>query len=81
MLLQDSRMNGEIVNTLFCLLNQRVAVELPGERFGLAPGLFKRLLDGHCSDRDRGVSQNPLAGLMDIGTGTQIHNRISPPAA
>jgi hypothetical protein len=73
--------DGEIVHTLFGLLDQRVAEQLPGEFLGPAVDLFQRLVDRHRADRHRAVAQDPLAGLVDVPARRQVHQRVAAPAA
>ena len=44
-------MDGEIVNALLRLFDQRVAEDFPGQVFGHAADFFERLIDGHGSNR------------------------------
>ena len=73
-------MNGEVVDALFGLLQQRVAEGFPGEIFGDPVDLLQRLVDRHSTDRYRTVTQDPLTGFVDIATGGEIHHRVSAPA-
>src|SRR5207344_706664 len=62
------------------LLDQRVAVDLPGERFGPAVHLLERLVDRHGADRHRRVADDPLARLVDVLPGREVHDRVGAPA-
>ena len=72
--------DGEVIDALLALLDQRVAVDLPGQLFGLAADLLQRLIDRHRADRHRRVADDPLACLMDVGAGGEVHHRIGAPA-
>ncbi len=72
--------NREVVDTLLGLLDQRVAKDLPRQLFGLAVDFFERLIDRHRADRHRRVAQNPLARLVNVLAGRQIHHRVRAPA-
>ena len=72
-------MNGEIINALFSLLNQRIAINFPGEVFGNATYFFERLINRHRTNRHRAVTQNPFASSVDVFAGREIHNRIRTP--
>src|SRR5690606_41928300 len=72
--------HGEVVDTLLALRDQRVAVDLPGQLLGLAVDLLQRLVDRHRADRHRRVADDPLAGLVDVLAGGQIHHRVAAPA-
>ena len=50
---QHAGMNGEVVNALLGLLNERVAENFPGQVFGLAVDFFERLINRHGTDRHR----------------------------
>ncbi len=45
-------MDGEIVDALLGLLDERVAVDLPGQVLGDAADLLQRLVDRDGADRD-----------------------------
>src|SRR5436190_9579924 len=62
---QHTCVDGEVVNTLLRLFDQRVPIHLPGELVGSSAGLLERLIDWNRSDRYRRVSENPRAGLRD----------------
>ena len=72
--------DGEIVDALFALLDQRVLVELPGQLDGIAVALLQRLIDRHGADRDRRVAQNPFAGGVDVAAGREVHHGVGAPA-
>ena len=46
----------EIIDTLFALLNEYVAVNFPSEIFGFAIDLFHSLIDRHSADRNRAIA-------------------------
>jgi hypothetical protein len=77
---QHAGMDGEVVHALLGLLDQGVAEELPGQVLGLAIDLFQRLVDGHRADGHRGIPHDPLARLVDVLAGGQIHHRVAAPA-
>ena len=62
-------MDGEVVNTLLALLDERVAEYLPREVFGLAVDLFESLIHWHRANGHRAVAQNPLARLVNVLAG------------
>src|SRR5439155_22139917 len=59
----------EVVHALLGLLDQRVAVDPPGQLLGLAADLLERLIDRHRPDWHWRVPEDPLAGLVDILAG------------
>ena len=73
-------MDRKVVHTLLTLLNQRIAVNLPGQLFGLAVDFFQRLINRHGPDRHRRIADDPLAGFMNVFAGGQIHHRVAAPA-
>src|SRR5690625_1380678 len=66
---QDAGVNRKIIDSLFALLEKRIAKNFPGELFGFSVYLFERLIDRNGSDWHRGIAQNPLAGLVNIFPG------------
>src|SRR5574344_2035250 len=73
---QKSRVNGEIIDALFRLFDERIAEHFPGEIVGDAVHLFERLVDRHGSDRHGTVAQNPFAGLVDVLPRRKIHHGV-----
>ena len=76
---QHARVDGEVVDALFGLFDERVAIDLPSQILGLAIDLFQCLIDRHRADRDRGVAQDPLAGGVDVFAGGKIHHGVRAP--
>src|SRR4029077_7011722 len=72
--------NGEIVYALLRLLDQGVAVDLPGELLGDATDFLECLIDRHGADRHRSVAQDPFANGVDVAPGGQVHHRVRTPA-
>src|SRR5574343_94481 len=77
---QDVSVDGEVVDALFGLFDQRSAEDFPGQVFGLAIDLFQGLVDGHGADGNRTVADDPLAGFVDVLAGGQVHYRVAAPA-
>src|SRR6185295_925536 len=75
-----ARVDGEVVDSLFCLLDERVAKELPSQVFGLASDFFQRLIDGYGADGHRRVTDDPFAGLVNVLAGGEIHYGIGAPS-
>jgi hypothetical protein len=73
-------MDGEIVDALLGLLDQRVAEDLPGQVLGDAADLFQRLVDRDGADRHGRVAQDPFAGVVDVAAGGEVHHRVRAPA-
>ncbi len=73
-------MDGEIIDALLALLDQRVLVALPVEFDRIAVDLLQRLVDRHGADRDRRIAQNPFAGVVDVAPGGEVHHRVGAPA-
>ena len=77
---QHAGVDREVVDALLGLLDQRVAVDLPRELLRLAVDLLERLVDRHRADRHRRVAHDPLARLVDVLAGRQVHHRVGAPA-
>ena len=73
-------MYGEVIDTLLGLFHQGVSKDLPGEFFGFALDLLQGLVDGHGADGNRAVAKNPFPGLMNVGSGGQVHHRVGAPS-
>ena len=76
---QDTGVDGEVIDALLGLLDEGVAIEFPSEILGLAVDLFQRLIDRHGADGDGGVSQDPLAGGVDVLAGGKVHHGVRAP--
>src|SRR6266404_1128064 len=72
--------DGEVIDALFALLDQRVLVDLPVEFYGIAVDLLQRLVDRNGPDRDRRVAKNPFAGGVDVAPGRKVHHGVGAPA-
>jgi len=72
--------DGEIIDALFALLDQRVLVDFPVELYRIAVDLLQRLVDRHGADRDRRISKNPFAGGVDVAAGGKIHHGVGAPS-
>ncbi|GCO16032.1 hypothetical protein ExPCM12_04576 [Escherichia coli] len=77
---QHPRMDREVIHTLLGLFQQGVAEDFPGKIFSDPVHLLQCLVDRHCTDRHRAVTQNPLAGFVNIATSGKIHHGIRSPA-
>ncbi len=72
--------DGEIVDALLALLDQRVLVAFPVELDGIAVHFLQRLVDRHRADRHRRIAQDPFARVVDVAAGGEIHHRVGAPA-
>ncbi len=72
--------DGEVVDALLALLDERVLVDLPCQLDGIAVALLQRLVDRHGADGHRRVADDPLARRMDVAPGAQVHHRVGAPA-
>ncbi len=72
--------DGEIIDPLLGLLDQRVAEDLPAEVLGDPADLLQRLIDRDGADRDRAVADDPFAGVVDVAAGGEVHHRVGTPA-
>jgi hypothetical protein len=76
---QDAGVNREVVDALFGLLHQSLAEHLPRQIFGNPVHLFQRLVNGDGPDGDGRVADDPLAGLVNVLSGRQVHEGVGPP--
>ena len=73
-------MDGEVIDALLGLLDQRVAEDLPGQLLGDAADLLQRLVDRDGADRHGAVADDPFARVVDVAAGRQVHDRVGAPA-
>src|SRR5687768_4646377 len=73
-------MDGEVIDTLLGLLNQRVAKDFPREILRLAIDFFQRLINRHRANGNWTIADYPLSSFMNILAGRKIHYRITAPA-
>ncbi len=73
-------MDREVVDALLRLLDERVAEHFPAQVLRDAVHSFERLIDRHGADGHRRIAQDPLADLMDVPAGGEIHHRVRAPA-
>ena len=74
-------MDGEIVDALLALLDERVAEYLPREVFGAPAHLLEGLVHGHGAHRHGAVAQYPLARLVYVVARREVHQRVASPLA
>src|SRR5436309_13856038 len=67
-------MDGEIIDALLSLLDQCIFENLPGEFHRIAADLFERLIDLHGSDRDRSLTDNPVAEYAHLSAYQRVHD-------
>ena len=73
-------MDGEIVDALLALLDERVAIDVPAQLLGNAADFLERLVDRHRSDRHRCIANDPFADGVDVPAGRKVHHRVGAPA-
>ena len=76
---QHPGVDGEVIHPLLALLDQRVAIDLPGQFLGLAIDLFQRLVDRHRANGHGRVADDPFAGLVDVLAGGEVHDGVGAP--
>ena len=59
-------MHREVIDALLTLLDQRVAIHLPGEILGAAADFLERLVDRHRADRNGGVADDPFTRRVNV---------------
>ncbi len=72
--------DGEIIDALLGLLDQRVAEDLEGKLGRIAVDFFERLIDRHRADRHRRIAHDPVADIVDVAPGREIHHGVGAPA-
>ena len=77
---QHAGVDGEVIDALLGLLDQRVAIEVPRQFLRAAADFFQRLVNRHGADRHGRVADDPLARLVDVLAGGKIHHRVGAPA-
>ena len=77
----DASMDGKVIHTLLALFYEGIAIHLPREVLNLAIHLFQSLIDGHGAYGYRTVTQDPLAGFVNVVTCREVHQRIATPLA
>ena len=76
---QHARVHREVIDPLLGLLDERVAIDLPRQILGTSADLLERLVDRDRADRHRRVAEDPLARLVNVAAGRQIHHRVGAP--
>ena len=76
---QHAGVDGEVVHALLGLLDQRVAIDLPGQLLGPAADFLERLIDRHRADRHGRVADDPLARLVDVACRSRDPSTVSAP--
>src|SRR4051794_5894765 len=72
--------DGEIIDALFALFDQRVLVHFPVQLYRIAVDLLQRLIDRHGADGDRRIAQDPFAGGVDVAPRGEVHHGVGAPA-
>ena len=73
-------MDGEVIDALLGLLDQRVLEDFPIELRRIAVDLLQRLVDRHGADRHRRVAHDPAADVVNVTAGGEVHDRVGAPA-
>ena len=76
---QHASVNGEVIDALLGLLDERVTENLPCQGLGASIHLLERLVNRHGANRDGGVADDPFAGGVDVFAGREIHHRVGAP--
>ena len=77
---QQAGVDGEVIDALLGLFDQRVLEDFPGQVFGNAVDLFQRLVNRYRANRHRRIAHDPFAGFVDVLAGGQIHHVVAAPA-
>ena len=76
---QHAGVHGEVVDALLALLDERVAIDLPGQVLGPSADLLERLIDRHGADWHGRVPDDPFARLVDVLARREVHHRVGAP--
>lgn len=76
---QYAGVDGEIIDSLFALLDERVAIDIPIQFFGASADFFEGLVDWNRADWGGAIANDPFAGLVDVLAGGKVHHRIAAP--
>ena len=77
----DAAVDGEIVNALLALFDESVTIEFPRQVGSLSVHLFEGLIERHGADGHGAVSDNPLAGFVDVVARGEVHQGVAAPLA
>ena len=73
-------MDGEVVDTLLRLFDERISKNFPGQVFRVAIDFFQCLINGHGTNGHGRIPQNPFTGFVDVFASGKIHQGIATPA-
>ncbi len=76
----DAGVDGEIVDALLALFDERVLEDGPVELVGVAADFLERLVDRDGADGDGAVADDPVTDVVDVATGGEIHDGVGAPA-
>mmetsp|Transcript_36510 Transcript_36510/g.88489 ORF Transcript_36510/g.88489 Transcript_36510/m.88489 type:complete len:474 (+) Transcript_36510:709-2130(+) len=76
---KNGSMDGEVINSLLGLLNKSLLEYLPIQILSNSINLLQSLVDRNGSNGNRRVSHDPLSGLVNVLSSTQIHEGIGSP--
>ena len=72
-------MDGEVIDPLLGLFDERVAINFPGQFLGAAADFFERLINRHGADRHGRVANDPFARGVNVFAGGKIHHGVGAP--
>ena len=59
-------MNGEVIDSLFGLLDERIAINFPGQFFRFSTDFLEGLINGHGTDGNGRVPKDRFTGFVNI---------------
>ena len=71
--------DGEVIDPLLRLFDERVAINFPGQFLGAAADFFERLINRHGADRHGRVANDPFARGVNVFAGGKIHHGVGAP--
>mmetsp|Transcript_39561 Transcript_39561/g.88014 ORF Transcript_39561/g.88014 Transcript_39561/m.88014 type:complete len:263 (-) Transcript_39561:381-1169(-) len=76
---QHTGVDGPVVNTLLGLVQQHLLEQVPRDILHTPVSALQSLVDGHSAHGDRAVAQHPLACLLDVVAGGEVHDGVGAP--
>ena len=81
MFAKHSGVDGEVVDALFALFDERVAIDFPSKFGNVAVDFLEGLVDGDSANGNGAVADNPFACFVDVFACRKVHKRVAAPVA
>ena len=76
---ENSGMDGEVIDALLGLFNEGIPEQLPRKIFNAPVHLLESLVDRNGPNGNRGVTDDPLTGSMNVFSGGKVHYGVRSP--